>query len=162
MWSPMRRISTSHGLGAWLAYALAWPQSVARFRRLSRAVQADVVHSNSLHSWYGWATAWTTGKPHIWHAREIVVQSPVALTVERFLALHFAERVVAVSEAVAAQLHQSNLVVVHEEVDQTEFFPGRAGRPEPLLAWLTTYYWWVMWAASTRGKASTSCSTASP
>ena len=130
---PMRRISTSHGLGAWLAYALAWPQSVARLRRLSRAVQADVVHSNSLHSWYGWAAAWTTGKPHIWHAREIVVQSPVALTVERFLALHFAQRVVAVSEAVAAQLHQSNLVVVHEEVDQTEFFPGRAGRARAAL-----------------------------
>jgi glycosyltransferase involved in cell wall biosynthesis len=130
---PMRRISTSHGLGAWVAYALAWPKSVSRLRRLSRAVQADVVHSNSLHSWYGWAAAWTTGKPHIWHAREIVVQSGAALTVERFLTLHFAQRVVAVSEAVASQLHRSNLLVVHEEVDQAEFFPGRAGRARAAL-----------------------------
>lgn len=125
---PMRRISTSHGLATWLAYLLAWPRSVARIWRLARGLRADVVHSNSLHSWYGWAAAWLVRKPHIWHAREIVVQSGAALRVERFLARHFARRVLAVSAAVASQLHPGNVVVVHEEADPAEFFPGRAGR----------------------------------
>jgi glycosyltransferase involved in cell wall biosynthesis len=125
---PMRRISTSHGLGTWLAYLVAWPVSVVRLWRLARHVRADVVHSNSLHSWYGWAAAWLARKPHIWHAREIVVQSSSALRFERFLAQHFAQRVLAVSAAVASQLDPRNVVVVHEEADPTEFFPGRAGR----------------------------------
>jgi glycosyltransferase involved in cell wall biosynthesis len=125
---PMQRISTSHGLATWLAYLLAWPVSVVRLWRLAREVRADVVHSNSLHSWYGWAAAWLARKPHIWHAREIVVQSSAALRLERFLARHFAQRVLAVSAAVASQLDPRNVVVVHEEADPAEFFPARAGR----------------------------------
>ncbi len=130
---PMHRLSTSHGLATWLAYAVGWPKSVLALRRLARSLRADVVHSNSLHSWYGWAAAWLTGTPHVWHAREIVVQSRSALAVERFLALHFARLVLAISEAVASQLHRSNLLVVHEEADPTEFFPGRAGRAREAL-----------------------------
>jgi glycosyltransferase involved in cell wall biosynthesis len=68
------------------------------------------------------------GRPHIWHAREIVTQSPTALGVERFLARRFARRVVAASEAVAAQLGPANVVIVHEEASPDEFWPGRAGR----------------------------------
>jgi glycosyltransferase involved in cell wall biosynthesis len=124
----MRRISNSHGFASWLAYLLAWPVSVFRLWRLTRHVRADVVHSNSLHSWYGWAAAWLAHKPHIWHAREIVVQSSAALHLERFLARHFAQRVLAVSAAVASQLDPRNVLVVHEEADPAEFFPGRAGR----------------------------------
>jgi glycosyltransferase involved in cell wall biosynthesis len=125
---PMRRVSTSHGIATWLEYLLAWPVSVFRLWRLARHVRADVVHSNSLHSWYGWAAAWLARKPHIWHAREIVVQSGAALHLERFLARHFAQRVLAVSAAVASQLDPRNVLVVHEEADPAEFFPGRAGR----------------------------------
>jgi glycosyltransferase involved in cell wall biosynthesis len=130
---PMHRISTSHRPSAWLAYALRWPKSVLGLWRLGRHTQADVVHSNSLHSWYGWAAARLAGKPHVWHAREIVVQSRAALRVERFLALHFAQRVLAISQAVAAQLHPANVLVVHEEADAAEFYPGRAGRAREVL-----------------------------
>jgi glycosyltransferase involved in cell wall biosynthesis len=125
---PMRRVSTSHGFASWLAYLLAWPVSVARLWWLTRKVRADVVHSNSLHSWYGWAAAWAARRPHVWHAREIVVQSGAALRLERALARRFAQRVLAVSAAVAAQLDPGNVLVVHEEADPAEFFPGRAGR----------------------------------
>src|SRR3954454_8837171 len=109
---PMQRISTSHGAGAWVRYAGLWPVSVARLWWLARRVRADVVHSNSLHSWYGWAVARLARRPHVWHAREIVAQSSAALKLERFLADHFADRVVAVSEAVAAQLAPGNLEVM--------------------------------------------------
>jgi len=124
---PMRRITTSGGAGHWLAYLVAWPGSVIRLARLARRLDADVIHSNSLHSWYGWAVAAVLRRPHIWHAREIVVQSDAALVFERWLARHFADTVVAVSTAVAAQLDGAAVVVEYDEPDPGEFHPGRAG-----------------------------------
>lgn len=130
---PMLRISTSHGALTWLRYALAWPLSVVRLALLARRLKVDGIHSNSLHSWYGWAAAVLVGKPHLWHAREIVTQSAMALRVERFLARRFARRVFAVSEAVAEQLHRGNVVVVHEEPAPGECSPARAGNGRPAL-----------------------------
>jgi len=130
---PMNRISTSHDLTAWLRYALDWPGSVWHLARLIREVGADVVQSNSLHSWYGWAAAYITGKPHIWNAREIVTQSKAALLVERFLARHFARQVLAASGAVAAQLDPGNVLVVREEADPSEWSPARAGKARRLV-----------------------------
>ena len=115
-------------LETWLGYACAWPIVVTRLVRLIRVLDIDVVHSNSLHSWYGWAAAAITRRPHVWHAREIVVQSDRALQVERFLTRHFATRVVCVSSAVAAQLPRTNTVVIAETADPDEFSPSRAGR----------------------------------
>jgi glycosyltransferase involved in cell wall biosynthesis len=125
---PMKRISTSHDGAAWAGYALGWPLSVLRLWELARRVRADVILSNSLHSWYGWAVALLAGKPHIWQAREIVTQSPTALRAERFLARRFARRVVAASEAVAAQLAPENVVIMPEEAAPDAFSPARAGQ----------------------------------
>ena len=124
---PMRRLTTSAGVGWWVRYALAWPMSVARLYRLGRRVGADVVHTNSLHSWYGWATALILRRPHVWHAREVVTQSGLALAVERFLTRRFATLVVAASETVAAQLPGAALDVVLDDADRTAFSPARAG-----------------------------------
>ncbi|MGH9126658.1 MAG: glycosyltransferase [Acidimicrobiales bacterium] len=124
---PMRRITTSGSLQYWLGYLVAWPLAVTRLTRLVRRLDASVVHSNSLHPWYGWAAADLTGRPHVWHAREIVVQSRAALALERWLCAHFAATVVAVSRAVADQLRPGNVVVVYDQVDGAEFRPGRAG-----------------------------------
>jgi len=124
---PMARLSTSHGAGEWVGYAAGWPVAVARLSRLARTLRVDVVHSNSLHSWYGWAVARAVGCPHVVHAREIVVQSRTALRVERALCRHFATRVIAVSYAVAAQLDPANVVVLDEYLDADEFSPAHAG-----------------------------------
>ena len=125
---PMARISRSHGVREWIAYAAGWPLAVARLARLVRSCEIDVVQSNSLHSWYGWAVAAITGRAHVWHAREIVVQAGSALTVERFLARHFATTVICMSDAIGAQLHPDNLVVIRETADPDEYKPARAGR----------------------------------
>src|SRR3954449_1429843 len=93
----MERLSSSHGAGTWTGYVVGWPVAVWRLRKLIRTLHVDVVHPNSLHSLYGWAAPRLTRRPHIWHAREIVVQSGVALRLERFLCRHFATKVVAVS-----------------------------------------------------------------
>src|SRR5262249_59851854 len=125
---PMERLSTSHGAAAWAGYVGGWPVAVGRLVRLIRRLRIDVVHSNSLHSLYGWAAAEITGRPHVWHAREIVVQSDAALRVERLLARHFAVKVICMSEAIAAQLDPANVEVVYDTVDPVEFHPGLAGR----------------------------------
>jgi glycosyltransferase involved in cell wall biosynthesis len=124
---PMRRISTSHGLTDWAAYVAGWPIAVKRLTRLARRFDVDLVHSNSLHSWYGWAVARLRPRPHVVHAREIVVQSRAALRIERFLCRHFATKVIAVSYAVAGQLDPANVVVLDEFLDTEEFRPDRAG-----------------------------------
>jgi glycosyltransferase involved in cell wall biosynthesis len=124
---PMRRLTTSGRPTRWLSYVLAWPLSVWRLARLARNVRADVIHSNSLHSLYGWAVARVVRRPHVWHAREIVHQSPAALALERWLARHFASRVVAISGAVARQLDSANVVIVFDEPAVDLFEPGRAG-----------------------------------
>jgi glycosyltransferase involved in cell wall biosynthesis len=125
---PMRRVSTSHGLAQWAGYAWGWPRAVARLRSLIRRLDIDVVHTNSLNSWYGWAAARWAKRPHVWHAREIVVQSRAALRVERFLTKRYAARVIAMSQAIADQLDPANVVVIHESADPAEFRPDRAGR----------------------------------
>lgn len=125
---PMERLTTSGGAARWLRFALRWPLTVLALARLARRTGAGVIHTNSLHSWYGWAAAVLVRRPHLWHAREIVFQSGPALRVERFLAGRFATRVIAVSEAVAAQLDPANVTVIYDEADVERFCPERAGR----------------------------------
>ena len=125
---PMRRISTSHGAFDWVEYALLWPVTVARLARLLHRLDVDVVHTNSFHSWYGWAAAMLVRRPHVWHGREIVVQSGAALALERFLIPHFSARVLSMSQAIADQLDGVEVTVVYETPDPGEFHPGRAGR----------------------------------
>ena len=124
---PMRRLSLSHGARDWGAYGAGWPIAVARLVRLARRLDVDVIHSNSLHSLYGWAAAALVRRPHVWHAREIVVQSRAALGLERFLARRFAARVICMSEAIARQLDRRNVDVVYETADPEEFRPELAG-----------------------------------
>jgi glycosyltransferase involved in cell wall biosynthesis len=125
---PMRRISRSHRTLDWVEYALRWPVTVVRLARLLHQLDVDVVHTNSFHSWYGWAAAVLIRRPHVWHGREIVVQSGAALALERFLIPNFSARVLSMSHAIADQLDGVPVTVVHETPDPAEFHPGRAGR----------------------------------
>lgn len=124
---PMRRITTRRSWLSLLAYALAWPVTTVRLWLLSRRVAADVVHSNSLHSLYGWAVALVGRRPHVWHAREVVTESRAALRVEQFLARHFAARVLCMSRAVADQFGGAPTMVCHE-LTAPGFAPDHAGR----------------------------------
>lgn len=125
---PMRRITTGRSLRYWVSYAAAWPLAEYRIWQIARRVGADLIHTNSLHSWYGWAVAALRRRPHLWHAREIVVQSQAALALERLLTRYFAWRVVAISEAVAEQLPKSRVEVIYDAPDTERFSPTQAGR----------------------------------
>jgi len=124
---PMRRITTSGGLGWWLHYLVEWPIAVARLTRLTKRLDVDIVSSNSLHLWYAWAAARLARRPHVWHAREIVVQSRAALRLERWLVRRFADLLVSCSRAVDSQfesvLATERRIVVHEDVDRGRFYP---------------------------------------
>ena len=85
------------------------------------------MHSNSLHSLYGWAAAAITRRPHVWHAREIVVQSRAACSWS-VSSLGTSRKVVCMSQAIADQLDPANVEVVYETVDPAEFRPELAGR----------------------------------
>jgi glycosyltransferase involved in cell wall biosynthesis len=124
---PMRRLTTSAGWAWWASYAAEWPVAVARLWRLGRRIGADIVHTNSLHSWYGWAAALLLRRPHLWHGREVVTQSGLALRVERLLARRFARLVVAASATVADQLPGARVEVVLDDADRSSFRPSRAG-----------------------------------
>jgi len=124
----MAKVSTSDGPSGVVRYVLGWPVTNARVVALARRVGADVIHSNSLHSWYGFAPAWLLGTPHIWHAREITFQSAAVRRLERALARRGATSVVAVSAAVAARLDPANVRVIFDEADPAVFGPGRAGQ----------------------------------
>jgi glycosyltransferase involved in cell wall biosynthesis len=125
---PTPRLTTTGAATRWLAYGVAWPMSVVRLAWLARRLQVNVIHSNSLHCWQGWAVATLLRRPHIWHAREIVFQSPAALRLERSLTRRFATVVIAASRAVAEQLDPVNVTVVTDEPDARVFHPHRAGR----------------------------------
>jgi len=125
---PMRRITKSGSARYWVGYAVRWPLSEFRLWRLVRTIRPGVLHSNSLHSWYGWAVARAMRLPHLWHAREIVIQSSAALRLEQWLTRHFAYKVIAVSGAVAEQLDGADVVVIHDVPDSAEFSPMKAGR----------------------------------
>lgn len=124
---PMRRITTSGGVGWWLAYAATWPLTVLRLAWLIRRTKADLVHTNSLHSWYGWAAALLARRPHVWHAREVVTQSGLALKLERFLTRRFARVTYAISRTVAAQFEGNEVEIVLDDVDRQMFSSANAG-----------------------------------
>jgi glycosyltransferase involved in cell wall biosynthesis len=125
----MQRLTLSGPRLRWAArFVATWPVSVLRLAVLARRLRVDVVHSNSLHYLQGWAVACLVRRPHLWHAREIVVQSAAALRLERALARRYADVVVATSQAIAAQLDPANVVVVYDRPDPLEFTPAAAGR----------------------------------
>ena len=127
---PMTRISRSHGAAEWVAYAAGWPIAVARL------VRADPYACTSTSSTATRSTRGTAGprrrsprRPHVWHTREIVVQSGPALTRRTIPhARRFATAVICMSTAIADQLPGANTVVIRETADPDEFSPTHAGR----------------------------------
>ncbi|HYC89650.1 MAG TPA: glycosyltransferase family 4 protein [Thermoanaerobaculia bacterium] len=121
----MHRLSTRLGAAHYVRYALGYPLAVWRLARLIRREAIDLVHTNTLHALHGFAAAWLTGRPHVWHVREIVLQSRVMRRLEFFLARHFSDRILAMSAAIAAMFGRAprQLSVLHDGIDLQAFRP---------------------------------------
>ncbi|HEX6083900.1 MAG TPA: glycosyltransferase family 4 protein [Thermoanaerobaculia bacterium] len=124
----MHRLSTRLGAMHHVRYVLGYPLAVWRLARLIRREGIDLVHTNTLHALHGFAAAWLARRPHVWHVREIVLQSRVMRRLELFLARRFADRIVAMSGAIAAMFEPApqQLAVVHDGIDLHAFRPQRS------------------------------------
>jgi glycosyltransferase involved in cell wall biosynthesis len=125
----MLRLSTQLGLAYCLRYVASYPLAVWRITRLIRRERIDLVHTNTLHALHGFAAAWLTRRRHVWHAREIVLQSAVMRCVELTLARWFSDRILAMSRAIAAMYARAprHLDVLYEGTDLVRFHPANDG-----------------------------------
>lgn len=93
---------------AWLRiliFLAGWP-ALFRLRSLLRARQTGLVHVNGIVHVWGALAARSLGIPLVWHVREIVGGKIRRRLLTR-LAVHLADRILAVSEAVAEQFGHS-------------------------------------------------------
>lgn len=115
-----------------LRFALRFWPSVVRLARLIRRERAQLVHSNSLYSFYGMWASWLAGRPHVWHIREI----PDGPSVLRWLLATVvrcgARRVVPMTCAVAElfgprERLPPSVVPIPDGIDVREFHPTVSG-----------------------------------
>ena len=156
---PMERLSTSHGAGEWAGYAAGWPVAVGRLVRLIRRLRIDVVHSNSLHSLYGWAAAAITRRPHVWHRARSSCSRP------RRCGSSASLLVTSRSRSSACRRRSPTSLIPRTSRSSTR----PSTRPSSAPSWpggsgtasgsRTTLHSWERSGASTPGRASTCCST---
>ena len=130
--ADMLKLTTRRGRAYMLRYLVNYPRAVLRIVNLIRRERVDLVHTNTLHNLYGFAAAALTRRPHLWHVREIVMQSPLFRSVETFLAKHFSDRLIVTSEAVAEMFAMRRGLPAHlrripNSIDLREFHPRNDG-----------------------------------
>lgn len=130
---PRMKKLTSRKGRAWLAvFALNYPAGVASLASLIRRERVDIVHTNTIHNLYGCMAARATGRPHVWHVREIVWQNRALLRLEQAMAASLSDRVIVTSEAVRQAFERGGprraaMARVDNGVDVSRFMPGTSG-----------------------------------
>lgn len=116
-----------------LHYMLAFLPSVWRVRRAIRALDADIVHVNTLYNVVCALAAKRARRPLVWHVREMVVDSRVVAFMRKLVGW-WATRAVAISEAVADTLRHcgSRLRVIPNGIDISEY--DHPAEPGPVRA----------------------------
>lgn len=129
----LKKLTSRRGRHYLARYVANYPRAVAAVGRIVRDERVDLIHTNSLHCWYGFAAAAIARRPHVWHVREIVWQSRALRRLETLFARGFAHRIVVPSRAVAAMFRTSrgrlpsHLVTIPNGVDTAVFHPRRDG-----------------------------------
>lgn len=127
---PRMKKLTSRKGKAWLAvFAANYPLGVASLASLIRRERVDLVHTNTIHNLYGGAAARVTGRPHVWHVREIVWQNRALLRIEQAMASAMADRVIVTSDAVREAFDRGGrralpFAKIENGVDLRRFTPG--------------------------------------
>lgn len=129
----MRQLSSRRGLLYLLQYLLGFIPAVLRLTSLIRREKIGLVHTNTIHNFYGFPAAWFTGTPHVWHVREIVVQSQVIRALEIFLVPRFSRKFLVMSDAIFEMFRKSagfpqNGVKLYDGVDLQRFHPQVSGK----------------------------------
>ena len=129
----MRKLTSRKGAAGLAMFGAGYPMGVASLASLVRRKRIDLVHTNTIHNLYGWAAARLTGRPHVWHVREIVWQNAALRNLERSLALNCSARVVVTSRAVGEMFERDGalppqVVTIANGVDTARFAPGASDR----------------------------------
>lgn len=100
---------------------------------LIRKEQIDLVHTNTMHNLYGFLAAKIAGVPHVWHIREIVMQSSWMKKIEVFLVKRFSTKFVVMDNAISEMFldanhgYPENIVKLYDGVDLQKFHPAHTG-----------------------------------
>lgn len=105
---------------AW--FVMAYLPSVLRVASLIRREKADLVHVNTLYNLVGPVAARLSGRPLVWHVREIMNESRFVRCILSLQPL-LATRAVAISSAVAKTLSvpEERLRIVRNGIDLSEY-----------------------------------------
>ena len=127
--SSMRKLTSRRGIGYLTRYLACYLPAVFQIVRLIRRDGIDIVHTNTIHNLYGFLAARLARRPHVWHVREIVVQSELVRWVETGLTQRFSERFVVMSDGIADMFRGADgtvpttLVKLYDGVDVDIFHP---------------------------------------
>jgi glycosyltransferase involved in cell wall biosynthesis len=129
----MIKLTTRKGYSYWLRYLANYPKAVWKIRSLIKRERVDLIHTNTLHNLYGLPAAKLAGRPHLWHVREIVLQSKWVRSVELFLARRFSDRVIVTSDAVGEMFVNgkrplpANVRKISNSIDTESYHPRNDG-----------------------------------
>ncbi|HEV2055703.1 MAG TPA: glycosyltransferase [Methylomirabilota bacterium] len=125
----MRKLTRQQGIAYLGRYVAGYVPGALAISRLIRREGIALVHTNSIHNLYGFLAARWAGRPHIWHVREIVVQSRAVRWLEVRLVRRFSTRFVVVSDAVGEMFRgrdgraPSHMIKLYDGVDLDSFHP---------------------------------------
>lgn len=130
----MLKLTTRKGKIFYLSYLINYPFAVRKIARWIREKNIDLIHTNTVHNLYGYFAAKLSGRPHVWHVREIVVQSRLLWSIEKFLLKRFSDCIIVISEAVAEMFGKSRnefpLRTIPDGVDLELYHPENEGSLE--------------------------------
>ena len=131
--AAMLKLTSRRGFWYPLRYLINYPFAVIEIAWLIGELKIHLVHTNSLHNLYGLPAAKITGRPHVWHVREIVLQSNFLRAIELWLARTFSDRIIVTSGAVASMFRKTDkplpkgLLQIPNGIDLSRFNPAVDG-----------------------------------
>ncbi len=130
----MKKITRRRGAAYVLSYLFSYLPGVLEMARVIRREKIDIVHTNTIHNPYGFLAAKIAGAKHVWHIREIVVQSKWVRAIEVTLVKLFSDKFIvmdnAIGEAFLSPNHgfPKNIVKLYDGVNLDQFSPKTSGQ----------------------------------
>lgn len=129
----MRQLSLRRGISYIFQCLLGYFPAVFKLAKIMKESEIDLVHTNTIHNLYGFLAAKIAGRPHVWHIREIVIQSAIIREVEVRLVEWFSDVFIVMDDAIAEAFRKGNggfpknMRKLYDGVDLSKFSPEKSG-----------------------------------
>ena len=133
LFAGMRKLTSRRGSLFVLQYLLNYFPAVFWIAAFIHREKIDLVHTNTIHNLYGFLSAFLAGRPHVWHIREIVMQSSWVRAVEVFLVRKFSTRFIVMDNAIGEAFTNkrrgfpAHIAKIYDGVDLQTFHPRISG-----------------------------------